>query len=43
MELECKNGNLEESFRIPSEFFQDVVDEQKKTKPKKKMEMKKKT
>ena len=31
--VECKNGNLEESFRIPSEFFQDVVDEQKKTKP----------
>ena len=31
--VECKNGNLEESFRIPSEFFQDVVDKQKRTKP----------
>ncbi len=29
----CKNGNLEESYRIPSEFFQDVVDENKKIKP----------
>ncbi len=29
----CKNGNLEESYRIPSEFFEDVVDQNKKVKP----------
>jgi peptide/nickel transport system substrate-binding protein len=28
----CKNGNLEESYRIPSEFFEDVVDQNKKVK-----------
>lgn len=31
--IECRNGNLEESYRIPSEFFKDVVDEQKNPKP----------
>lgn len=30
--LEFKNGNLEESYRIPNEFFADIVDENKNPK-----------
>lgn len=30
--LEFREGNLEESYRIPNEFFQDIVDEKKQLK-----------